>query len=390
MTAPDPTAHDPTAPDPEARAIEVMQREIETIPEVIAGQVSSLRPQVRDLVARLRARGTDREVVLTGCGDSRFAGLAARLAFERYAGLRCRAVEALELARYEVRYVQGDPPPILFAISYSGEVGRTIEAAATGRRFGWDVVALTGRPQGRLAAEADERLILSVPSLGFSPGTSTYIAMLAALYLLAGELASAAGRDREAAAVGAALDAAPELASRTLAASAEVADEVAGLWAAAPVTTFLGAGPSYGTASFGAAKLFEGPQRWGIVEDLEEWAHLQYFVSGPRTPVVVVAPVGASRDRAGELLAEMAFIGAPATLVGDAIDDAVARSAARVLPVAPGLDEPFSPLLTALPLALAAWRLAERLGTRSYGFPDAEHEREHYETIHRDTRGEPA
>jgi hypothetical protein len=43
-----------------------------------------------------------------------------------------------------------------------------------------------------------------------------------------------------------------------------------------------------------------------------------------------------------------------------------------------------------LPLALLGFFLSERLGTRSYGFRSDEHEREHYETIHRDTRGEPA
>ena len=113
-------------------------------------------------------------------------------------------------------------------------------------------------------------------------------------------------------------------------------------------------------------------------------------MSGPLTPVVVVAPSGAARDRAGELLDEMAFIGAPTILVSDVVDDAVARSATVVLPVAVGLDEAYSPLLTCLPLALTAFFLAERLGAVSYGFPSKEHEIEHYETIHRDTRGEPA
>src|SRR5207237_1961795 len=103
-------------------------------------------------------------------------------------------------------------------------------------------------------------------------------------------------------------------AGKTLDASAEPARRAAGLIATAPITTFLGAGPSRASAAFGAAKLFEGPQRYGVVQDLEEWAHEQYFVSGPTTPTVVVAPVGASRDRAAELLAELAFIGAPAIL----------------------------------------------------------------------------
>lgn len=382
--------------DPQdVRAIDVMRREIETIPAVIAAQVERLRPPIRDLVAELvpagDGSGESPEIVLTGCGDSHFAGLATRLAFERDAGVRCRAVEALELARYEVRHIPVQPrPPVLLAVSYSGEVGRTIEAAATAEQFGWTSIALTGRADSRLAVASGRTVLMDVPTLGFSPGTSTYVAMLVALLTFAAELARIRGRSAGAERIESALGRAPALADRTLALAAGPAEDVAEVLAASAVSTFLGAGPARATAAFGAAKLFEGPQRYGVVQDLEEWAHEQYFVSGPGTPIVVVAPVGAARDRAGELLAEMAFIRAPAVLVSDATDDAIAATARQVLPIAHGLDEAYSPVLAALPIALTAFHLAERLGTRSYGFPSPDHEREHYATIHRDTRGEPA
>jgi len=309
---------------------------------------------------------------------------------ERDGGVRCQSIEALELTRYAIRYVPVLPrPPLLVAVSHSGSVGRTIEAAATAAAFGWHTVALTGRADGRLAQVA-RPVVMDVPTLGFSPGTSTYVAMVVALLTLAGELARAGGRADGAARIASGLEAAPDLARETIRASAEPAERAAVLLAASPSTTFLGSGPSRASAEFGAAKLFEGPQRYGVAQQLEEWAHEQYFISGPTTPVVVVAPAGASRDRAGELIDEMAFIGAPSILVSDVVDDAVARRATVVLPVAAGLDEAFSPLLTCLPLALTAFFMAERLGARSYGFPSREHEIEHYETIHRDTRGIPA
>jgi glucosamine--fructose-6-phosphate aminotransferase (isomerizing) len=370
------------------RSIAVMRDEIATIPAVIADQATRLRPPLRDLAERL-GPGLQ-EIVLTGCGDSHYAGIATRLAFQRAAGLRVAAIEALELVRYDVRYVPAEPAPLLVAVSYSGEVGRTIEAVATAGEFGWRTMAFTGRPEGRLARRVSDPILMDVPTLGFSPGTSTYIAMLTALLVLAAELARARGRTSQATALDDALARAPELARRTLDGAEAAAHRAAERLAAAPASTFIGAGPSRATAAFGAAKLFEGPQRHGVVQDLEEWAHEQYFISGPATPIVVVAPSGASRDRAAELLAEMAFIGAPAILVSDVTDDAAARSAAIRLPVAAGLDEAASPILTCLPLAQAAFFVAERLGTRSYGFPSPEHEREHYETIHRATRGEPA
>ena len=372
------------------RAIEVMRAELETIPAVIADQVERLAGPLAALVAEAGGPRLP-EIVLTGCGDSHFAGVAVALALERNTGVRCRALEALEFTRYAVRYVPVEPmPPLLLAISYSGEAGRTIEAAATARRFGWHVGALTGKPDGRLAAASTAPILMDVPTLGFSPGTSTYVAMVTAALVFARELARANGHADGVERLGRALENAPRLARETLALAEGPANTVAGLLARAPVTTFLGAGPHRATAEFGAAKLFEGPQRYGVAQQLEEWAHEQYFVSGSTTPVVVVAPTGASRDRAGELLAEMAYIGVPSVLVTDELDDEIARSATYLLPIARGMDEAYTPLLTCLPLALAAYFLAERLGTRSYGFPSAEHEREHYETIHRATMGEPA
>jgi glucosamine--fructose-6-phosphate aminotransferase (isomerizing) len=371
------------------RAVEVMREEIATIPGVIADQAALLRLRLRK-IAREAATDDVGHVVLTGCGDSYYAGLATRLAFERTAGVRCTVSEALELARYEVRYVPSSPPPLLVALSYSGEVGRTIEAAATANRFGWRTAALTGRAEGRLSQVVRDPVLMQVPTRGFSPGTSTYVAMVTALLVLAAELARARGRADHADDLDDALARAPELAARTLEAAEAPAREAAELLAASPVSTFLGAGPSRATAAFGAAKLCEGPQRYGVVQDLEEWAHEQYFVSGPRTPIVVVAPTGASRDRAAELLAEMAFIDAPAVFVSDEVDDRAARLAAIRLPIARGLDEAVSPLVSCLPLAQVGFFASEALGTRSYGFASQAHEREHYETIHRDTRGEPA
>jgi glucosamine--fructose-6-phosphate aminotransferase (isomerizing) len=363
-----------------------MRSEIATVPGVIADHAARLRPGLRALAEEIGP--TLDEVVLTGCGDSHFAGLATRLAFERAAGVRCRATEALELTRYEARYVSRTPPPLLIAVSYSGEVGRTIEATSTGREFGWRTVALTGRTDGRLAQVAQRSIVMDVPTLGSSPGTNTYVAMVTALLVLAIELARVRGNQREGNLLEADLERAPDLAAATLVEAEEPARRAAALIASSPVSTFLGAGPSRATAAFGAAKLFEGPQRYGAAQDLEEWAHEQYFVSGPATPVIVVAPSGAAHDRAVELLDEMAFIGVPSFAISDA--HAVGKAATLHLPTSGAVNEAISPLLTCLPLAQIGFFVAEILGATSYGFRSAEHEREHYETIHREGRTDPA
>jgi glucosamine--fructose-6-phosphate aminotransferase (isomerizing) len=368
--------------DGDTRSIAIMRAEIDTIPRVISDQHAALRPRLEELAQSLVADGIE-HAYLVGCGDSMFAGQATCLAFARHCGIQAEAVHALDLARYRVRYLP--PRSLVVCVSYSGEVGRTIEAAAQARLHGHRVVALTGSVNGRLAREVQTSVLLDVPTLGFSPGTSTYVAMQTALLTLAIAWGRARGHAQDGGDT--ALDAVAEAATATIDAAAEPARALAAALAHERWVTFIGAGPNEASAHFGAAKLFEGPQMLGVATNLEEWAHEEYFVSGPGTPVVVIAPSGASHDRAVEILSELVFIKASATLVSD---QPPPLPEVGWLPLQPGVSEELSPVIAALPLSLLGFFLAEATGKRSYNFPSPEAEREHYETIHRDTRGTPA
>lgn len=361
--------------------IDVMRREIVTIPDVIAAHTADAGGHVRRVADVLASQGIE-NLVVTGCGDSYFAGLATALAFQRHAGVHAQGVHALDFARYQVRYLP--PRSAVICVSFSGKVGRTIEAAVQASRFGALTIALTGNADGELARAAGTLLPVEVPTLGFSPGTSTYLGMVAALTDLALRWGQARGRDVRAAR--AALGTVPELAGQTLAGCAGPAEKAARSLAGEPWITFLGGGPNEASAKFGAAKLFEGPQLLGISTSIEEWAHEEYFVSSAGTPVVMVAPSGASADRAAEILSEIDFIAGRPIVISD-LPPAVP---AQHLPLAPGLAEEFSPLLTALPLSLIGFHLAEVLGKKSYNFPSDAARTEHYDTIHRLVVGEPA
>ena len=227
-------------------------------------------------------------------------------------------------------------------------------------------------------------LPIDVPTLGFSPGTSTYLGMVSTLLDLALRWGAARGHDVSAAR--SVVETLPKLAAETLHANAEVARSAAALLAGRAWVSFLGGGPNEASARFGAAKLFEGPQIMGVATNTEEWAHEEYFVTDPGTPIVVVAPGGAGFSRSEEILAEMAFIRARPIVVTDqpVTDDVV------LLPVAGGVPEEFSPVLCALPLSLLGFHLADILGKRSYNFASEEIRVEHYDTIHRLTLGDPA
>jgi sugar/nucleoside kinase (ribokinase family)/fructoselysine-6-P-deglycase FrlB-like protein len=361
------------------REIDVMRREIATIPDVISAQLSPDRHQVADLASYIADAGRS-ELVLVGCGDSAFAGQAAILAFNRHCRLRARASHALDFARYDVRYLTG--PAGVVTVSYSGKVGRTIEAARQAHLFGHDVVALTRDANTPLAAEANRLLQVEVPTLGFAPGTSTYIGMLVSLLYLAGELAATGSNDN----LKEHLAALPKLAAETLRLCEEPVLTAASRLSGARVVTFLGAGPNEASAKFGAAKVVEGAQLLSKATNLEEWAHEEYFTTQPGDPVVVVAPRGAASDRAAEILSELSYVGA--TIV--AISDEPIGHDCTHLPLPSGVPEELSPVLAALPLSQLGFHLAHLSGKRSYNFQSKEAEIEHYDTIHRATLGVPA
>ena len=363
----------------DAYGIEVMRREIATIPDVIASSLADPGGHVQELADWLAGRGIE-HLYLTGCGDSAFAGLAASLAFQRHSRLRVHPVHALDLARYLVRYLP--PASAVLAISFSGKVGRTTEAARQAAAFGHPVIALTGNPDGQLAAAADRILPIDVPTLGFSPGTSTYIGMLGTLI----DLALRTSRTGGDGAIRGACQQLPGQAAKTLDWCDAPASGAAAGMASARFVTFLGAGPNEATARFGAAKLFEASQQIAVATNIEEWAHEEYFITRPGDPVILVAPAGAAQDRAGEILSELQFVRADATV----ISDTEPPGRAGHLRLAAGAPEELSPVLAALPLAQLGFHLARQTGKRSYNFPSPQAREEHYDTIHRATLGEPA
>src|SRR5262249_22189648 len=177
--------------------------------------------------------------------------------------------------------------------------------------------------------------------------TSTYTAMLVTLLTLAAELGANVAASPDALSRYATdLQRLPSLAEETLRLSEGPAYAAAERLAGARMITFLGAGPNEASAKFGAAKLLEGAQQTALAANVEEWAHEQYFIPRPSEPVVLVAPSGASSDRAAEILSELNYIEALPVFVGDQAPPLPALH----LPVAAGIREELVPVLASIPL----------------------------------------
>ena len=336
-----------------------MHREIGTIPDVIASQLADPGGHVRELADWLAGRGIE-HLYLTGCGDSAFAGLAATLAFRRHSRLRVHAVHALDLARYLVRYLP--PASAVMAISFSGKVGRTNEAARQAAAFGYPVIALTGHADGPLARTCDRILPIDVPTLGFSPGSrGTHTGdALHAHRPGAGRHRDPGGRARDPGRVRAA--AGP---------GGQDARLVRRTWRPTSRRGRCRAGSSRSSARGrtrprrGSAPRNSSRRPSRLPPRTWRNGRTKYFITRPADPVVVIAPSGAARDRAWEILSELQFVRADATVVSDV--EPPGRAGHLRLPT--GTPEELSPVLAALPLAQLGFHLARQAGSAATTSP---------------------
>ncbi len=313
-------------------------------------------------------------VYLVGCGDSHYCGLSARLAFETWSGAPTQALPAFEFARY---VVEGAPSGAwVVCVSNSGRVARTVEAARRARERGLTAIAVTYAPDSPLAETADATLCYRYRDPGFAPGTISYIASLTVLYAVALRVAELNGSSSasEGAERLAALTAQAGVVARTLELAWRPAEELGRQTSLDVPIHFLGGGPSLGTASFGRAKLIEAARAPAGVHELEEWAHEQFFCTGPGTLTIVVAPGGVAADRAVEQVEAVREMGGTAVAVCPA-GAAAAASADRVLPVADDPPEELSPLAYCVPLELFALHYARVKGLTMFGFDDERRKR---------------
>jgi glutamine---fructose-6-phosphate transaminase (isomerizing) len=302
-------------------------------------------------------------VYLTGCGDSHYAGLAVRRAFEAWSGIPTQALPALELARYDVDFAP--PGSWVVCVSNSGKVVRTVEAATVARARGLRAIGVTYDPESRLAEAAETTLAYRYDDPGFGPGTISYVASLGALYALALRAAELGGRAHPVEPI----EAQAEASTRTIELAAPIAERLGRETPVEAKIDVVGGGPSLGTAWFGRAKLIEAAHVLGGAHELEEWAHEEFFCTGPGTMTIVVAPPGAAHDRAVEQLAAARATGATAVAVCSP-DAPAAAEADHVFAMGDDAPEELSPLTYCIPLELFAYHFAASKGLTMLGFDE--------------------
>ncbi len=325
--------------------------QIRTLPALITEVHAPFCAEAARVFTPARCAGLTRLHTM-GCGDSYFAALGSELAFEMLGGLQTRAQNAMSFARYSAPFLRAEGA-LLIGISVSGGVTRTIEGMRRAAARGLATVAITSSGSTPIAAASQEVLTTRVPDLPNAagvqvPGARSYVASLMMLYASA----IAIGQSRGVLTTVAAADWRAQLrdtaqaAERAIALADEPARQLAhDTLAYSGEFVFCGSGPNFGSAQFCAAKMLEATGDPALGQDVEEWAHLQYFARTPDTPTFMISAGERDASRAAEVRTAMQALGR------------------RVieLPCAP-CPEVFAPLLSAIPAMLFAAERAALLG----------------------------
>lgn len=358
------------ADDTAMMPIAVTRVEVAAQPEVIARVLHDLEAAVNGLAQKLSDRSIH-TVLASGSGDSWFAAQAVQLAWERYAGVRFDALQAYEYAAYgregeNAQYAH-------FIISSSGRPTTTWDALDRALASPAYVIGVTDNrsPDNPFVTRPDETLIPGAMKAGWPAQTTT--ATIAVLLKLAVEF----GRKRGFLAEGEATRLAQELAAlpakmeEVLRMSNEWAVELADRLQGKRLYYLVGGGPNYAVAQTGSALLAEGPQEVGLALPVEEFHHgLRIATIRAGEPVILIAPAGAAEPRCRDTARSVRQWGAHLiALVTDDTADILAGPGDGIM--LPDVPEPFSPLLSLLPLHALSIALAARKVAAGYQRPES-------------------
>jgi len=340
-----------------------MLKQILSLPDLISAQVPMLDRRVREAFTHKELLSI-KEIVLTGCGDSYFAGLAARHFFQRVCNIPTRALPSLEASRYDLVDYKSQFPnnPLVMATSVTGKVVRTIETIKIAKEQNGLTIGITGNPEGPFAKACEKIIDCYLPPSPHCPGVRSYRMSLLVMYLLGIHLAEVKAiiSQREAGVLRERLKETADQLTDTIKLSQEKAESLANTLKEVKYFVFIGDGPNYPTALFSAAKITEACGLIAVPQNTEEWAHLQYFESAfPDTPTFVISTKHRGYPRILELLEPMRRVGRRIIAVTSADCKELTSLADYVLPVNSAVDDLFSPIVYAAGGELFAAYLAE-------------------------------
>lgn len=266
---------------------EPMLQDVRRQPHVLA-ELADRIDEIAAFHAEHLAHDNSARTVAFGSGDGWFAARSAT-------SKSLLTASGLEIA--------GDVGPELgagdagIAISMSGNVDRTVEAAERLLEKGARVTALTNGGGGRLGALGLPCFALGLEDIApFLCGTSSFLATRTVL-----EAFGALGRGEDKSRIAGTIRTTAETIETLLPKAEAVTAELAGASADAPAIRFLSCGArGMGIADYGAAKLVELCATPSWTDDVEEFAHRQYWTMQRREVMTMLPTSGVVAKIASE------------------------------------------------------------------------------------------
>ena len=324
--------------------------------QAIATTLDAERNATRAIAQRLADRAIS-HVVITGCGDSWFVGMAAKHAFETVLGVPCLAAQAFDYAMYD--HVAAGPGALVIGLSSGGNTPAVMQALERARARGAFTLGVSNTAGSPVMTRFDAGLEVHAERRGWPTQASTAaIALLCqfALMLSACNPATLPEPVQLAQArLGQELAAIPAIVADIVAHLDGVASPIAASLAGADSILFTGAGPYFAAASFGAAKIRELSPIHAFALPLEEMHHYRLPKRGDH--VVIIAPDAASRQRALDTALVGHAVGATMVAMLGAADADILAHVKHVMHV-PQATDLLGAITASVPLHLLAYHLA--------------------------------
>mgnify|MGYP000919001244 CR=1 FL=1 len=299
-------------------------------------------------------------IVIVACGTSYHAGLVGRYAIERWARVPVEMDIASEYRYRNPVIGRGD---LVIGITQSGETADTLAAMRLAREAGARVLTVTNIMGSQATRDADAVLYTRAGLEIGVAATKTFLAQVAAMYLLGlrlAELRETLPPQRIAELV-AALKALPSKIEETLAATESAAEEIAARHADQDFFLYLGRHIGLPVCLEGALKLKEISYIPTDAYAAGEMKHGPIALLDESTPVVCVVTESPVLAKVLSNVEEVRARGAQTIAIATAGDARVAEVADEIVEVA-ATDWILQPIVAVLPLQLLAYGIARARG----------------------------
>jgi glucosamine--fructose-6-phosphate aminotransferase (isomerizing) len=301
-----------------------------------------------------------RRIVIVACGTSYHAGLVGRYAIEEWARV---PVEMDIASEYRYRNPVVGPDDLVIGMTQSGETADTLAAMRLAREAGATVLAITNIMGSQATRDADAVLYIRAGMEVSVAATKTFVAQVAAMYLLGLRLAELRGTlpPERLAELVAEMKGLPSKMEETLTATEGAAREVADRHSDQDFFLYLGRHIGLPVCLEAALKLKEISYIPADAYAAGEMKHGPIALLDESTPVICVATGSPILGKVLSNVEEVRARGAQTIAVATAGDERVAEVADETIEVA-ATDWILQPIVAILPLQLLAYDIARNRG----------------------------